>query len=231
LMECYSHVAEEINEHFDFSDHLEELEKNGMFAEIKKKLIKVFNLSRKESIMDEKQLKEFQEKQTALENEKKALETQVSEFKEKERLAAEAKEKARVEKADAGILAFKEKLTAEKYPVAKMEEDGVFALGKQLLLSSDLAFGEGKKKSPMDVLRGLIANYPKVDTSVSEFADDTSLARKQKVTTTPVRVADLQFVEKAYLYLDKHKDEFKELSQQEALASVLTKAMRKEIIL
>jgi hypothetical protein len=104
LMECYQNICEEIQEHFAFTGKLEELEPEeveSMMEKIKGWLhITSVSRSRKETDMDAKKEKEFQDKIAE-------QEAKLQEFAEKERLAAEAKaaeETARLEAAKTAAL-------------------------------------------------------------------------------------------------------------------------------
>ena len=131
LMECYSNIAEEICEHFTFMGKLETMEpeeKEEMMEKITSKLKQLFHfgtqqtINIKESDMDAKQLKEFQEKQSALEAEKAAFEKQKVEFAEREKTVKDAEAKKATDAIKAKVEEFKQGLIAKKYPVKKMED-------------------------------------------------------------------------------------------------------------
>ena len=95
LMECYQNIAEEICEHFSFTGKLEQLEpeeKETMMGKLKEWLgIKSINLTRKETEVEAKKEKEYQD-------EIESLKAQNKEFAEKERLAKEAQDKITADK-------------------------------------------------------------------------------------------------------------------------------------
>ena len=249
MMECYSNVIEEICKHFTFLGKLEQLEpeeKEEMMEKISGKLKQLFHIgtkqsqtNSKESDMDAKELKEFQEKQKALELQQtsldeatKKLEAQKLEFAEKEKVLKVAEQKKADEAIEAKLVTFKEQLIAKKYPVKKMEDAGIFILAKKLLSAQPLEFADGKKE-PFAVLESLITNFAPIQTGIVEMKDEevknvTELAKKYNLSGAVGKesLARIEFCDK---YVTKNFATIPGESEKEKIAFVMTKIMTREL--
>ena len=178
--------------------------------------------------MDEKTLKEFNDKVTAFEAEKKEFADKQTVLENARKVEAETALNASIEKT---IKEFKEECIAKKLPVAKLEAEGLFALGAQLLRSDAIEFGEKKeKKQPMEILRALVANVQPIPEKV-EFGKDPNqlidLARKisavlpESQRAQAMSESGLLKVAFAEEYLEKHSAEVKGKTRENKLANVM----------
>lgn len=234
MWSCYDRASSLVRQHYNFLEKSDSIAERFMakVEEMKEKLFKGFKLksplqnvaTRKESDMDRIQLQEFNEKQAKLESDRKALDAKVLEFSTKEKAQKDAEAAARVARIKAQLKEFEEELIAKKYPVAKMKEDGLFAVAELLLTSNEVTFGEGKKKQPMEVLKGLIADIKPIDTSV-EFTEgelEVNLADEIGVPKgMPVAKREFNMVLFAEQYRLKHLEEFKGMTVPVARAKAL----------
>lgn len=236
MYSCYDAASGVLRKHFDFMDKTESIAERFMAraTEMSKKIIHKFKpnstTKQKESTMDTKEVLEFaaeKEKlateQKALADRQKAVEAKEAEFSAREKTDKDKAEAARAAMIEAQIAEFKKDLTAKKYPVAKMEEDGVFALAKKVLEMNELEFS-GKKKAAVDLLPQLAGSYAPVETG-SEFSEDEWLVNVAIETNSDpklkVNQASLQRSEFARAYVDKHSAEVKGATRQEKIATVI----------
>jgi hypothetical protein len=239
ISDCYYALQKECDLHFAFLDKAESIASKPMdeLREMVRK-IKTFvqnktgtSQSGKESVMDEKQKQEFAELQAKVKEqdakilsfaeEKKALEAKAT----ADAQAAEAQKKKDVEtRVEGQLKEFREELVKAGYPVKKLEDEGVLALAKQLLTANELEFGEGKKKAPMEILKGLVEGTAKVNTGI-EFSDDQELVNVADVIGVdrklPVDAAGLRKIQFCEQHYQKHLEEFKGVDHKVALARIL----------
>lgn len=173
VYDCYNACCAELGLHSAFIEKGESIMEKAKSAlnDLKEKFSKKLDIpqsTRKESIdMDEKILKELRDEiaglksqVTTLATEKQALQTQF----------AEGEKKRTDDTVEQRVTEFREQLTKEGYPTAKMDAEGVFALARQLLRSAEIELAEGKKKSPMEILGSLVHQFKPVVTE--EIAPD-----------------------------------------------------------
>lgn len=243
LMECYGNVCEEINEHFIFRGKLEQLEpeeKQEMMERITNKLKQLLHFgakqitNTKESKMDEKELKAFQEQQSALEVEKAELAKERLAFSEKEKKLLEVEQKQADDAIIAKVLSFKEDLVAKKYPVKKMEEAGIFVLAANLLKSQPLTFGETQKPA-FDVLQSLVTNFQPVDTEAAGLADkevhsfSESAKRLHLPANAKVSRKSMERIQFSEQYLEKNRATVPGVNDKQKLAWIMNEILSDRI--
>lgn len=204
-----------IDSHFAFIEKLEGIEtpEGPEMSEKKKWFVKFTELitnKRKETEMDAKKEQELNERITQLEADKKAAETLVAEFKEKERVAAEAQARADAEKKEADlkaeVTAFCETASKEgRMTPAQREKDEPVML--TLIKSNHDAFVSFCEKYAAPTVPGGVANLGLIP-------------GKEK----PETKLDL-----AAKYVKAHPDEFKELTQDMAEARAMYLESRGDI--
>lgn len=239
ISDCYGEVNNAKYQHFAMVEGAETITEK-----IKKKLSEMkeqFTTKRKESIMDLKEFKEkeaelakkqteFAEQQAALKAqqdalaaEKAAVDAKQAEFAEKERKEADAK-------LDTQVSEFKEDLIKKGYPVKKMEEQGFFAVAKNLLKAEEIEFKEeGKdavKKKPFEVLAGVVANFTPTPSGTEfdekgEIKSASALAKEYNIggMVDLKKMETLQFVE---MYAEKHADKIPGQTKAQKRAHVQT---------
>ena len=239
LYVCSDTINTKLCGHFDFQDKTNSLEQKDGMAEMAERIKglanhylskgkKLFTHKQKESDMDEKTLKEFNDKVAAFELREKEFNTKQTELENAKKVETETALNASIEKK---MKEFKEECITKKLPVAKLEAEGLFALGAQLLRTDAIEFGEKKeKKQPMEILRALVANVQPIQEKF-EFGKDPNqlidLAKKigavlpNNMRAQAMSEDGLLKVAFAEEYVDKHAAEIKGKTRENKLAFVM----------
>ncbi len=231
LSDCYYNLQKEFDQHWSFldkADTIVEKAKAGLqeMAELIKN--KFMNKQGKESEMDAVEKKKF-------EDEIASLNAKVKEFteekEEQNKLALEAQAKANDERIRSQVKEFME--SDENKGLKKKLEDMKFDVIAFNLIKTtpEIEFSDGKK-SVFDILKGFVKELPKPDFKEARLAkDEIDLAKKYSKGKGIFKPEDFQEIQKAHKYFDEHKADYKNFTEQQALASILLDAGLKKITL